>query len=444
MQQLEKKHKPRDYPKIRELAEEVDQVISREGMRRRSVAISLLQEYADLPVHPRLVPSSDGAMEAIIFTLPAYAVVGANNPLWRAYQDLFLKLPTYTTLYLLVHETVKEEVQNWLEKYELMHRTMLQTAPERYEMTIWAEDEYEPVYEEKEGKFFMVQPHTNRRTGDERASYLIGQKFGWSRARVPVYFEGGNMLVGDDFLLVGANYAVDTYTDLREQLLPLQNFTVGKAISQLFQKYLDKERAIYFIGSTLQIPAERRRTFYRDGEEWQELFFMKNTESSAQPIFHIDMFISLAGRGEEGKYRVLVGDPRMAADSLQNDHDDLATPEVFDDIADLLTQLGFDVIRNPLPLVYVDDEAERVRKWYFATSNNALVEVKANDEKTVWLPSYGHGNWQELEKTDQENKAIWQQLGFNVILLENFHPFAEHNGAVHCIKKYLKRGRVGE
>ena len=116
-----------------------------------------------------------------------------------------------------------------------------------------------------------------------------------------------------------------------------------------------------------------------------------------------------------------------------------AMVEVFDDIARSLARGGFEVTRNPLPLVAVADRARRVREWYFATSNNALVEIDG-ESRRVWLPSYGHTAWPELKATDQANLRIWRGLGFKAQLLGDFHPFAQNLGAVHCIKKYLRRG----
>jgi hypothetical protein len=84
--------------------------------------------------------------------------------------------------------------------------------------------------------------------------------------------------------------------------------------------------------------------------------------------------------------------------------------------------------------VYADDVARRERWWYFATANNALLSGA-----TVYLPTYGHGAWPELAATDEANGRIWAGLGYEVVYLADFHPFAENLGAVHCIKKYLAR-----
>ena len=92
-----------------------------------------------------------------------------------------------------------------------------------------------------------------------------------------------------------------------------------------------------------------------------------------------------------------------------------------------------------MPITYVDDAANRERMWYFATSNNCLVQIDDEIGNQVWLPTYGHDPWAELAATDDANRRIWEELGFDVHQLADFNPFAQGLGAVHCIKKYLER-----
>lgn len=80
----------------------------------------------------------------------------------------------------------------------------------------------------------------------------------------------------------------------------------------------------------------------------------------------------------------------------------------------------------------------KVRHWYFASSNNAIVEIDGQG-RTVWLPTYGHGCWRDLEVTDRLNEGLWQELGFETRMLRNFHPFAMNLGAVHCMIQCLRR-----
>jgi hypothetical protein len=151
------------------------------------------------------------------------------------------------------------------------------------------------------------------------------------------------------------------------------------------------------------------------------------------------MFMTLAGRDASGKYQVVVGDPSLAATTLGITIWEHSMQEVFDNIAKGLSKLGFSVTRNPLPLAYVDDARTKERLWYFATANNALVQITDSGEKSVWLPAYGFGNWTALTATDKANVKVWESLGFTAKLLTDFHPFAENLGAVHCIQKYLGR-----
>jgi hypothetical protein len=139
------------------------------------------------------------------------------------------------------------------------------------------------------------------------------------------------------------------------------------------------------------------------------------------------MFITLLNRGDSGKQRILVGDPEMASDILGMPTSLYARQSIFDDIARKLEANDFEVIRNPLPLTYQDDPSRKKRYWYFATSNNALVQTSQNDEQ-VWIPTYGHGTWPELVATDDANALILSNLGYTVNRLGDFHPFAFNLG----------------
>ena len=199
-----------------------------------------------------------------------------------------------------------------------------------------------------------------------------------------------------------------------------------------FPAYGIASRELIVVGTNRPIPL---RPFYGTRED--DGYYVDIAGDGAgtyQPIFHIDMFITPAGREEDGRYRVLVGDPSLAADLLGERVAPHAMRPVFDSVAHVLERLGFEVIRNPLPLVYVDDPVERVRLWYFATANNALVEPGR-----VILPTYGHGAWESLEVVDRANADLWRSLGYEVVELVDCHPLAEALGVVHCIKKYLRR-----
>jgi hypothetical protein len=74
------------------------------------------------------------------------------------------------------------------------------------------------------------------------------------------------------------------------------------------------------------------------------------------------------------------------------------------------------------------------------TWNNCLVENSESVGRHVYLPTFGHGENDDLAPIDADIAALWESLGFSVHLLGDFNGFAERQGVVHCIKKYVTRG----
>jgi len=290
------------------------------------------------------------------------------------------------------------------------------------------------VRDEEAGSTDFVEPFSFPRYGDSLVADFVANATDLDKTQAPLYFQGGNVLIGDDFFFIGADYPAESLRYLGTVLVPAAGESPAQLVDRLYREYLDPVRRLIYLASTIPVPAEQRRSTVLDGAEWTEEVFVGNRAGTVQPIFHIDMFVALAG----GK-RILVGDPRLAAELLEIPLQPHAMAEVFDDIARSLDRLGFEVLRNPLPLAYVDDPARRVRTWYFATSNNALVHAPATGRPAVYLPTYGHGAWESLAVTDRLNRETWERLGFDVTMLGDFHPFAENLGALHCIKKYLAR-----
>ena len=383
------------------------------------------------PRQPRLVASAGGPVDRLLLTIPAYAAALPDEPLATAYRDLLAKLPAETQVVVLTHQSVAETVTGWRDDMEVVV-----TADDEI-FSVWAEDAYVALTDRGVGQAttYLVEPRDFRRAGDVMIADLVCEADPTIRhTQAPLHFQGGNLLIGDDFFLIGADYPAISLGYVGEVVRPRPGERPEELIRRLYGEYLDTTRRLLYVGSTLPVPAEQRRPVTIGGDSWEEVVYRGNGEGTVQPIFHIDMFITPAGRAADGRYRLLVGDPRMAAELLGRSPSPYAMVEVFDDIAAGLAGEGFDVIRNPLPLAYVDDPAQRERLWYFATGNNVLISGD-----TVYLPTYGHGSWAELVATDEANERVWKNLGYHVQPLADFHPFAENLGAVHCIKKYLVR-----
>lgn len=313
-------------------------------------------------------------------------------------------------------------------------------APNSVRFTVWAEDAYAIANDTDDNEVYFVEPASFRRYDDAYIADLLAPVTDLERTQVRLYFQGGNILIGDTFWLIGADYPNNSLQ--LGYVVPGPNETPLEAIRRAYGSAMDRNRRLLPIGSQLPVPGfeagELSREFQLNGQTWKEFLYRGNGPGTVQPMFHIDMYITLVGRLASGKYQVMVGDPRMAAQTLGQELKPEAMAEIYDDIAAQFRALDFDVVRNPLPLTYDDDPDARERTWYFATANNALVQNNGASKK-VWLPTYGHRKWPELAATDAQNKSIWEGLGFEVAMLGDFHPFAFGLGAVHCIKKYLAR-----
>lgn len=392
------------------------------------------------PVEPRIVSSAHGRLERLLLTYPHYAE--GELSLAATYGDLLRLLPATCELVILCHPRVAGDLDRLIERERPGHRPTVIPAPDYLSFSVWAEDGYVAVTDvgTDPPRTFLVEPFSFPRYGDGLVADLVAEATDIQATQVPLYFQGGNVLAGDDFVLVGADYLTETLAVWRDYrpVLPGPE-PLARQVGDLFRNSFRADHDLHFLGLRRPLPQDLLvpRPVVVDGEDWIE--DVGAGAGSLQPVFHIDMFVSLAGRDpRSGRYRVLVGSPAAAAELLGERLPDHALAPAFDEIARRLRRLGFDVIRTPLPRVHVDYPDERVRQWYFATSNNCLVEIDG-DRRTVWLPTYGHGPWEALAATDEANRRIWEELGFEVVALGDFHPFAQNLGALHCIKKYLAR-----
>jgi hypothetical protein len=408
-------------------------------LQRVFEASTLLEAFGvSRPERPTLMPTADGPITRMLLTIPIYAVQEAIMA--AAYQSLLQTLPADLRLAVLVQESAEPAVRQWLQESGRLATTDIGTFDDTLNISVWAEDGYVVSRDESSGITYFIEPYAFPRYADGLVADFVTNFTDLRSTQAPLYFQGGNVLIGDDFFLIGADYPANTLAYVTSGVLQPPSGTTPQAfVRMLYSDYLDKGRRLFYVGSTVPVPVEQRRSVTVDGDRgWTEVICAGNRTGTVQPLFHIDMFITLVGRSSSGRYHLLVGDPAQADALLGRRTPAHAMQAVFDNIATQLTAAGFEVTRSPLPLVYADDVGRKERRWYFATSNNALVQNAPT--KHVWLPTYGHGAWPELRATDDAHQQLWRGLGFEVHQLSDFHPFAENLGAVHCIKKYLARG----
>ncbi len=431
--------RPRHHAPVPGEVKRTDADLPADARRRRAATAAVAAQITGTrPRSPALVASAAGAIAKLLLTIPSYAVQGGDdNPYGVVYRDLIAKLPPETELVILTHDVVADTVRSWVTAAQRAAPAQVIATDDFLGFSVWAEDGYVVIADEGEPNAF-VEPAAFPRYGDALVADQVGAAAGLDLYQAPLHLQGGNVLIGDDFFFIGLDYPLLTF---EEGILTAPTQAGEDALlREVYRRYLDAERSFVPVGTTLPVPAAAQREFRLGGATWTEELYAGNTPGTRQPIFHIDMFVSLAGRGGDGRYRVLVGDPREAARLTGEPLQAHAMAPVFDDIARDLGRRGYAVTRTPLPLVYADDPGARLRSWYFATSNNVLVHAPAGQRPTVFIPTYAHGPFADtLAATDRRNAEIWEGLGYAVVGLEDFHPFALNLGAAHCIKKYLAR-----
>lgn len=165
-----------------------------------------------------------------------------------------------------------------------------------------------------------------------------------------------------------------------------------------------------------------------------------------QPIFHLDLYVTLAGRRQaDGRPLALVGSVRRAREIIGEvcTEAEVATDAALDDVAADLVAAGYAVERLPLlPMRGAATEPSRHDAWY--SHNNCLVEVWRDSDvrlrRRVTLPAYGAEGSERLGALDVEAARAWTSLGFEVSLAPgSFARLARLGGSIRCMTKVLER-----
>ena len=447
---------------------------SREAELRVKLAGRLARRLAQPGLQrPALVSSWRGAIETVLFAFPSYGV--STPDFAAAYRSVIGALRQGTRFVVVHHRSTRVEVEEWFREAGHPEENVTYVdLPDYVSFTDWAEDAYVSLLDAADDTAYLMEPWEFPRAGDALISESVQEHAPLTSAQAPLIFQGGNCLIGDRFWLLGKDYFADSVALVEGEFPPVeipQGTTSDAFVTRLFTEYVDAGRDLVVVGTTRPIPL---REYYgtREGDDFY-VDIAGDGAGTYQPIFHIDMFITLVGPDDAGTFNALVGSPALG-DEILGTRSPFALDDVYDAIAGQLAARGMNVERNPLvhrptlgrtftvaqlrdiaaqpgaealleavnELVAAgaqDTTPVRVRPWHHVTWNNCLVENGAVG-RHVYLPTFGHGRNKDLEPVDQAMKALWERRGFTVHMLGDFNNFANRLGVVHCIKKYLRRG----
>lgn len=450
---------------------EADPYRPRESARAVAGAAMGHREPSTALDSPRLVSSWQGRIERILLAVPTY---GVDDPrLAQGYRSVISALRPGTEFVVVHHESRESEVLAWFDAagHDRANVTAVPLA-DYVSFTDWAEDGYVSLVDAADGTPYLIEPWSFPRAGDALIADAVEQHAAIGSLQAPLVFQGGNCLVGPDFWLLGKDYFADTIDLLRGPRPPVvlpDDITAERFVRELFADYVDAERELWLVGTDEAIPL--RPLYGRREDSSYFLDVAGNGAGTFQPIFHIDMLITLVGP-VDGEFTVLVGDPSLAREMVGGEAP-YALQDTYDRIADELGGQGLRVLRNPLvhhatpgqqvrfedlrlaagedPDLFLavqelaaagaaEETLVTVRDWHHVTWNNCLVEnTPADGGPHVYLPTFGHGDMGHLAAVDDHMADLWSGLGFTVHRLGDFNEFARRQGVVHCIKKYLRR-----
>ena len=403
-----------------------------------------------------------------LLTVPAGPLAGEGadaRDFQAGIRSLIDKLPARARLLIGCHRRSLDRVAEWVR--ERSPAAMLVPLADDLRFSFWSQDACLVAENARSAQKLFLVPKNARRPADAMAMRAIAEAAGFPIQVLKVAVEAGDLLVGDDFVLVGA----DSYERLTHEEPGAS--ADGRARHPACEiSLLAGNREVIAVGSSRVVPQRCVRLHTINERPWIEERFTGT--GRRQPIFHLDMFISLAGRGPDGRFRALVGDTRMTASSVPDPAADgtaATIGEQLDEIAnDLRRHDRFEVIRNPLPMIYSEEaglldwsihSVERefggveggdevlqamrrhairrvgVRRWYFATQNNAVTFRGVDGERSVLLATYAHGRWSGLAAAERRNAQIWTNLGYRVVELADFNVFARRLGSARCLAKHF-------
>ena len=247
------------------------------------------------------------------------------------------------------HESIKQAIEPWfVTAGHAPEDVLFVSLPDYVSLTDWAEDAYVSLADAMDGSAYLMEPWEFKRAGDALIADAVEEFSDITATQAPLIFQGGNCLIGSDFWLLGKDYFVDTLELLQGQRPPVklpEGESADDFARSLFSKYLDRNRKLIVIGTKKPIPIREYIGTKSGGGFYLDV--AGGGAGTFQPIFHIDMFISLVGVNSQGTFELLVGSPALA-DKMLGTKSPFALDDVYDSIAQSLIDLGFSVKRNPL------------------------------------------------------------------------------------------------
>lgn len=390
-------------------------------------------DYLLNSVSSKIVPSVNGRIENLLITVPSQRdkqgsfVVSPRHK--RHYQALIAGLGDNRIYTVVCHPDIRSEIESWFSNSGHLNVKIDFVFSPKFDYSIWAQDAYASVYDNT-GQSYLTEGVLFPRYDDMTIADDVAAQSSVAVLQSYLYFQGGNILGSDEYTLIGQDYVWKN---------------TGRIHLESEQKVLDSFAKL-FGTKIINVGGYNSGAYqwYKDGILSGYGF---------QPIFHIDMYITPTGViGDSGKEIIMFGRPSKAKEitgkwSEDPNYDNNKYDQFFDETELKLSQY-FEVKHLPLMLTVGQLGGYASRKKHYNLSFNNVVLENDGIDRNVVMTTYSQdaNDFQTVEgirqDLEQASKEIWENVGFNVRLMDGMEDLAYGDGSIHCITKALKRGEM--
>jgi hypothetical protein len=277
------------------------------------------------------------------------------------------------------------------------------------------------------GSTVLLEPIQQENPENHRLAEYLAAYGGFLVQPSDLRIEGGNILVGDDYALVGQNVITTN--------LPLGAFMAGQEGAAAWVE----SRLRQLLGVRFLLPVGLDQPLDLGG-------FHSTGKAMLQPFYHLDLFATLAGKTKEGKELVFLG-------KINTDHvEDLKEEDLpflgrinasLEGIATRLKNARsirpgphFEVVRLEMG-GRIQAAPDGTRAFLPFSYNNAHVEC-FDGVKRIYLPHFP-----KLEALEIAARSTLKRHGFDtpVFIDGGFRALATLHGSLRCLTNVLGRRR---
>ena len=341
---------------------------------------------------------------------------------YRAFLAVLMDgLPATCWFAVVTHRSAIPAMRRWLETRDHADRVRPIEVDDALRFSAWVSDVL--VFCEDEDELVVVSPCQFPRASDAELATRIASALDLRHVRSRLFFQGGNLLMTTDGLLVGAD-------DVAASVAVIPNGSRAECLHAYAMAFAGGAPVLE-LGAPGRVYGERDQVnALRPG--WIRRLHPGTPPAGRQPLYHIDLAVSALPGG-----RLLVGDAGRAKELCPGSDPDPGVADGLDALAEGLAAAGRDVVRAPLAFLPIED-VERLRVTHIpCPSCNVIADFGS---RTVFMPSATDlAPLDGLDEIDARHVELWRGAGFSPVPIAGLEPIVRRLGGPRCLVKAVPK-----